>query len=424
MRRRVLLADGDAGLISIRSLRLRIDGYEVLEVRDGTAAREALDTFRPDVLLFDPSIDGGEALLPWLREQRTYDGVKVVVNSATALDGEHAYCRDLGADAFIAKPLEHERLLRTLNKVLRDEMHITFWGTRGSLARPGIDTLKFGGNTPCVSVELSKDRYFVFDAGTGIAEFGRALAQADRRYRFQLFLSHARWEHVQGLPFFQPLRRQGNDMVIHGPAPQGQGLRAALESHAGHVCRPVVVDDFASRPHFHELEEGEHRVDGLRVSALATNHPGRALGYRLQSETGQIVAYVAENEIAPGDRRARERMAAFVAGADVLIHNAGYFDHEYRLHRGRGSSPLSEVVQLATDAEVKHLYLFNHDPEHDDEALSGMEAMARGYLEDRGITLPCSMAKEGVTVKLEANEPSRSLQLVDRPRPALLEEAR
>src|SRR4029079_18078786 len=143
------------------------------------------------------------------------------------------------------------------------------------------------------------------------------------------------------------------------------------------------------------------------LGVMAMNHPGRAVGYRLQSEAGQTVVYIAENEIVPGDRRARDQLAAFVDGADVLIHNAGYFDHEYRHCRGRGSSPLSEVLQLAADASVKQLFLFNHDPEHDDEALSGMEARARGYPEDRRIKLPGAMAKEGVRVKLEAAEPAR-----------------
>ena len=421
MKRRILLADCDSGLISIRSLRLRIDGYEVMEARDGAAARSALEAFRPDVLLLDPAIPGGEALMPWIREHHLFDTMKIVLNTARDCDtDEVSFCRDLGADAYIAKPAEHDRLLRTLDKVLRDEMVVTFWGTRGGMARPGVDTLKFGGNTPCVSVELSKDRYFVFDAGSGIADFGRALVKQARHYRFNLFLSSPRWEHVHGLPYFEPLRREGNDMVIHGPAGESSSLRAALAAHAAHVCRPVRFDDYASRPHFHEMGEGEYRVDGLRVTTLMLQHPAEALGYRLEADSGQVFAYLADNEIIPGDQRAHERLRAFVAGADLLVHNASWFDHEYLKNRGRGGSPLSEVAQLAADAGVRSLHLFRHEPEHDDEALSAMEEFARGYLEERGLPSVCQVAREGTTLHLEAVESARSVRLIQRARPSAL----
>lgn len=424
MKKRILLADGDCGLLSIRSLRLRIEGYEVTEVDDCAAAMRAMDQFQPHVLLLDPAMNGGVALLKWVRGNRRHDEVKIVINSARSFDAEHSFCGDLGADAYLAKPLEHDQLIRVTRRLLRDEIAVTFWGTRGSMARPGIETLKFGGNTPCVSVELSKDRFFIFDAGTGIADLGRLLAQVLRRYRFNLFLTHARWEHVQGLPFFQPLRREGNDMVIHGPGQEGSTLREALEAHAGHVCRPVVVDEYASHLRFRELAEGEYRIDGLSLSAIALNHPGRALGYRLQGESGQVVAYLAENEIAPGDRKSRRRLVSFVAGADVLIHGASLFDHEYRLRSGRGASPLSEVVKLAAEARVKSLYLFHHDPEHNDEAVTCMQELARGYFADLGADVHCAAAAEGATVKLDAPERAGSVQLVDRPRPALLAQPR
>jgi phosphoribosyl 1,2-cyclic phosphodiesterase len=417
---RLLLADGDCGLLSIRSLRLRIDGFEVLETGDSALAARALEHFRPDALLLDPAIPGGEALLRAIRGDRRHDALKVIVNSAKDYEAEHSFCRDLGADAFLAKPVDHARLVRTLHRVLRDELTVTFWGTRGKLARPGIDTLKFGGNTPCVSVELSKDRFFVFDAGTGIADLGRSLAQVPRRYRFNLFLSHPRWEHVQGLPYFLPLRREGNDMVIHGPRQPRRGLREALQAQAEHVCNPVRIEEFASRPRFRELAEGEHRIDGLRVEAIALNHPGRALGYRLQGESGQAVVYIADNELDPQRPEQRRRLAKIVAGADVLIHDASYFDHEYRYHAGRGGSPLSEVLKLAVEARAKSLYLFHHDAEHDDEAVSSMEALARGHFKDLGLDLPCAAAIEGVAIRLAAPE-TAAQQLVERTRMPLLE---
>ncbi len=50
------------------------------------------------------------------------------------------------------------------------------WGCRGSVAAPGPDTVRYGGNTSCVEVRLDeRARSLVLDAGTGMRPLGVAL---------------------------------------------------------------------------------------------------------------------------------------------------------------------------------------------------------------------------------------------------------
>ena len=400
VRKKILLVDDDADLLALRRIRLLSDGYEVREVGDGALAMEAMAAFRPDLVILDllmPNVSG-DTLLRQIRETPAYEAVRVIVSSAKNFKSDQKLCLDLGADAFLTKPVDHGVLAVTIRKLLKEEVTIRFWGTRGSIARPGYDTLKFGGNTPCVTVELNRDRVFIFDAGTGIVDYGRTLS-IDQHFKFNLFISHPHWDHIQGLPFFQPLYRQGNEMVIHGTSHGKLSLREVISGQMNNLYFPVTIKEYASRVYFNELHEGDNEVDQLQVSAIGLNHPGATLGYLVTSETGKTVAYITDHEIFPnGDAHNRSRLIEFLKGTDVLIHDATYFDEEYPSHAGWGHSALTEVLKLADEARVKNLYLFHHDPSHDDDAVERKEALAKLYLEERSSDTKCSAAKEGTAL--------------------------
>jgi phosphoribosyl 1,2-cyclic phosphodiesterase/CheY-like chemotaxis protein len=404
-RKKILLIDDDRGLLSIRKLRLLVEGYDVKELNDSSLAMETMAAFNPDLVVLDlimPKMSG-EVVLERIRSDQRYQSVKIVVNSAKKFESDYRSCLESGADAYLSKPLEHDTLTGTIRKLLHEEVTVCFWGTRGSIARPGQDTLKYGGNTPCVSLEMSKDRSFVFDAGTGIVSLGRALAARNSggHHKFNLFISHPHWDHIQGLPFFEPLYRQGNEMVVHGTGHGKLSLREVISGQMNNLYFPVTIKEYASRVYFVELVEGDYEIEGLQVSTIGLNHPGLTLGYRVTSETGKTVAYITDNEIYPdGDQHNRDRLVAFVKNVDVLIHDTAYFDEEYPARAGWGHSALSEVLKLAADARAKSLYLFHHDPAHDDEAVERKEAIGRRYFEQRRLDIQCSAAREGAAVTI------------------------
>lgn len=402
-RRKILLVDDDSDLLSIRNLRLQADGYAVRTVNNSAMAMDAIASFQPDLIILDlimPAVSG-ETVLKQVRESECFRETKIIVNTAKSFECDQRVSLESGADAYLAKPADHDSLVSLIGRLLRDEVTITFWGTRGSISRPGKDTLRFGGNTPCVSVELSDNRLFVFDAGTGIVDLGRSLVAAKKRHKFNLFVSHPHWDHIQGLPFFQPLYVQGNEMVVHGTSHGKLSLREVISGQMNSLYFPITIKEYASRVYFRELEEGDYEIEKLALSTINLNHPGRTLGYRLRSGTGKSVAYITDNEIFPeGDQHNRRRLVAFLAGVDFLIHDATYFDEEYPSHARWGHSALSEVLSLANEAQVKRLYLFHHDPSHDDEAIARKEIFGRRFLEERGSDIQCWAAREGSSVRL------------------------
>lgn len=401
--RKILLVDDDSDLLSIRELRLQADGYVVKAVNNSATAMDAIASFQPDLIILDlimPALSG-ETLLKQVRQDECFRKIKIIVNTGKSFECDERRCLDSGADGYLAKPAEHDALIGLIRKLLRDEVTVTFWGTRGSIPRPGEDTLRFGGNTPCVSVELSNNRLFIFDAGTGIVGLGRTLMATKKHFKFNLFISHPHWDHIQGLPFFQPLFQQGNEMVIHGTSHGKQSLREVISGQMDSLYFPITIKEYASRVYFKELEEGDYEVEKLPLSTINLIHPGRTLGYRLGSGSGKSVAYITDNEIFPeGDRHNRRRLAAFLSGVDVLIHDATYFDEEYPAHAKWGHSALSEVLKLAEEARVKQLYLFHHDPAHDDEAVNRKEIFGQRFFEQRKSDIQCSAAREGVSVTL------------------------
>ncbi len=114
-------------------------------------------------------------------------------------------------------------------------LRVRFWGTRGSIPSPGQQTVRYGGNTPCLELRTPDDWLIVLDAGTGIRELGRSLmARANGSpVKGDIFLTHAHWDHIQGLPFFAPIFHPGNHFTIWGSK--------AMETSIGRVVRDQNV---------------------------------------------------------------------------------------------------------------------------------------------------------------------------------------
>jgi phosphoribosyl 1,2-cyclic phosphodiesterase/CheY-like chemotaxis protein len=290
-------------------------------------------------------------------------------------------------------------------------MRVRFWGTRGSIATPGPDTNRFGGNTSCVSLTTDAGAHVIFDCGTGARALGAALmAQPAKPIDATILLSHTHWDHIQGFPFFAPLFVPGNRITVCGPEGSARSLRDVLSGQMEFTYFPVELGQLPATIDFRELGEGTHELGGVRVIAQYLNHPAMTLGYRIEVD-GTSVVYLCDHEpysetlwhgdlspsqagsiVHEGDRR----HAHFMEGAGLVIHDAQYTPEEYPSKKTWGHSTYEYAVALAAAAGVRRLVLTHHDPTHDDTFVAALEARARAYAKKIGCAVEVRCAHEGL----------------------------
>jgi phosphoribosyl 1,2-cyclic phosphodiesterase len=255
-------------------------------------------------------------------------------------------------------------------------VNVTFWGTRGSLAAPGRETARYGGNTSCVSVQGNEGTLVILDAGTGIRDLGQSLPPT--LDQVHILLTHLHMDHIQGLPFFAPLRRPGVEIHIWGPASTTLSLHARLQKYLSPPLFPVSVRELAAEFHFHELPAHVIEIGEFMIHAQLIIHPNPTIGYRIQSaET--TVTYLPDHEPALAGRSFPHDKAwtsgyRLAEGADLLIHDTQYTEDEYRDRIGFGHSSINHAFQFAQLSSVKHFAPFHHDPTHNDDTLDRMFA--------------------------------------------------
>jgi phosphoribosyl 1,2-cyclic phosphodiesterase len=284
---------------------------------------------------------------------------------------------------------------------------VTFWGTRGSIPTPGARTARYGGNTPCVAVEGTGGELVILDAGTGIRALGLELVERQNgAVNAEILLSHAHWDHIQGLPHFKPLFAPGNRVRIWGSRQGTTSLETILRQQMDPAVFPVPLDALSATLTVQHVEPDVFAVGAFQVRAMRLRHPGTTLGYRLTPLAGgPSVAYVTDNELGTGgnyDTPAswRADFVAFLRDVEVLIHDAMYTPGELAQHRGWGHSTFEEAVSLAADARAGRLVLFHHEPEHGDKEIDALLAEARRQAHAHGGPAEVLAAHEGMKLTL------------------------
>ncbi len=252
-------------------------------------------------------------------------------------------------------------------------MEVTLWGTRGSLATPGPETARYGGNTSCVGVRGRKGTVLVLDAGTGI-----------RVRRVDILLTHLHMDHIQGLGFFAPLYRSDVEVGIWGPASSKLSLRERLMRYLSPPLFPVSLRELPCAMTLREVPCEDVDIGEFRVSSTLVCHPGPTVGYRIVDGEDKVLTYLPDHEPALGSAEFPALPREWTSGgflaaeADLLIHDSQYSAQEYAGHIGWGHSSLRQTLDFAKLSEVKHLVPFHHDPSHTDADLDRMmdEAIA------------------------------------------------
>lgn len=252
---------------------------------------------------------------------------------------------------------------------------VTFYGVRGSTPCPCTSTRRYGGNTACVVLERPGADPIVFDLGTGLREFGEVWP-ADRPFKGTALVTHLHWDHVQGLPFFGPILREGSRIDVHGPVEDGVSLGAAFAQFMRPPFFPITVEDLAGDVRFHDAAPGEFDIDDAHVTVAEVPHIGTTLGYRVDVD-GVSVAYISDHQQPAADsREVANSVVALCRDVDLLIHDAQYDAHSFAAKATWGHCTVDYAVAVAAASGAKRLALFHHDPAHDDATLDELRADA------------------------------------------------
>jgi phosphoribosyl 1,2-cyclic phosphodiesterase len=277
-------------------------------------------------------------------------------------------------------------------------MRVCLWGTRGSIASAGPETVEYGGNTACVEVESDAGTVLILDAGTGVRRVGDTYKEPRR---LDILLTHLHMDHIQGLGFFGPLFQRDFEIHVWGPPSATLDLRTRLTRYLSPPLFPVRLRDVAARLELHDVPMGEFDIGGLTVNSQLVIHPGPTVGYRI-SDGAMTMAYMPDHEPALSTNGAEPKTEwtsgyDLAADADLLIHDAQYTADEYDQRVGWGHSRTEDAVDLANLAHAKRLVTFHHDPSHDDAELDAMLAHARSLATDGLEVLP---GREGSTFRI------------------------
>lgn len=397
-----LIVDDDPVILQLMQVVLEEAGHSVICYESSLKALREIALQRPDCVISDvimPEMDGFE-LCREIRSRPELAAIKIIMCSSKSYEFDRRRAKELGADGYIVKPILRDTLPGLIAEILSEKVTVSYWGVHGTLPVPGTGAVRYGGNTPCVSIEVSGEPLYVFDCGSGIKQLSDHLAATEvQRLSARVFISHTHWDHINTIPFFGPLYVRGNQIEVFGPYQGDLTIERAIAAQMESVYFPVTIREFGARLVYRDLREETLDFGSVRIDTMLLKHPGYCLGYRLTCH-GRSVCYITDNELyLPGDPRYDlpyvERLANFVCGADLLITDTTYRDHEYPSKVDWGHSCVSQVADLAARAQVKRLHLFHHDPDQGDDDIDLKLKETREALAHLNSNVVCEAPSEG-----------------------------
>lgn len=251
------------------------------------------------------------------------------------------------------------------------DFSVRFWGVRGSIACPGRETLRYGGNTACVEVRCGS-HVLVFDGGTGLRPLGEALVREVGALDTDLFLTHTHFDHICGIPFFSPAFDPSSRIVTWaGHLLPDDDICRVLKSMMASPLFPVPLEIFRARVEFRDFNAGEQLSPraGITIRTAALDHPDGATGYRVDY-AGRSFCYVTDTSHVPDHPNGE--ILDLIRDADFVVYDAMFTEEEFRERPTWGHSTWNEGVRLCDAAGARTLVLFHHDPGRNDDALDAI----------------------------------------------------
>lgn len=310
-------------------------------------------------------------------------------------------------------------------------MQITFWGVRGSYPVPGAATVRYGGQTSCVEIRSASGGCLVIDAGTGMRALGQKLSREGGVPRqFHVLLSHVHWDHIQGLPFFEPAYIPGNRIAVYALLTAADELDQVIGGITRHEFFPMPLERVPAQFQFIEVKPTvAMSIEDFHVLPIALNHPFGAVGYRVDAD-GTSVAYVsdtapftevlhkqhflsglepltAEDTAALGSMR--QNLVTALRGVDTVIYDTHFLPEEYKRFPHYGHSTPDQALEICVEAGARRLVLYHHAPSHSDEQMDEIAASYKRLGDELGIEVLTSFEGMSVPVGVSLRAPSPQL---------------
>lgn len=307
-----------------------------------------------------------------------------------------------GVRGSLPSPLSEEQLLSKISAIVQ---RITPNDIKDSDSRerfihslPSYIAETTGGNTACVELTGKDGTEYILDAGSGMRLLGKHLAKNGNGI-YHIFLSHLHWDHIQGLPFFDPIYNPNTEIHFYFP---GDNLKDHLSEQMRAPFFPAPLSSCTQKMYFHDISDSTSFSCGdIEICWRRMNHPGGSYSYSF-TENGHKFIYATDTELRKEDLAKDAPDIPFFKNAEVLVMDAQYTVDEAFVKENWGHSSFNNTVDFSVARNVKNLYLFHHDPTYTDKKLDGILSSARWYVENIGKKreLNVYLAKEGLTINL------------------------
>lgn len=301
-------------------------------------------------------------------------------------------------------------------------MKINFHGVRGSFPVPGNSTMKYGGNTTCVSISTMDENNKIFriiiDCGTGAVNLGKEIVnnffQNKENMNITMLFTHLHPDHTQAFPFFAPNYFNNCSIKLLGMKTLKKNVGVVLEQSMLPPTFPIEYKDLKSKRVHYELKDGQSfclKSDGdfgneansiFKINvmqAYAPSHPQQgAMYYKItELKTNKSVVCVWDIESKLGGDKA---VINFARGCDMMIHDTQYTNDEYNsdsmIVQGFGHSTYDMAIDNAEQSGIKNLVCIHYNPTHTDSKLDAIYEYLTTHLHD----LNFIMSKESLSLEL------------------------
>ena len=436
----MLVVDDDPMVGELSRDLLTDGGYKVMLLQDSMEAIATIKAHMPRLVVTDIMMPGvsGMDICKAVKADASLRHIKIIVVSGKSYQVEKQRAFQFGADFFLQKPYNVDTFFQTVKSILdgtpaspsqvpsapapeiiredlspkasdleAGQLRLTVWGARGLAPQLPTSPSRYGRQTSCVSVE-TKDHIFIFDAGTGIVELGKEISEKKRYYKdIWICLTHYHLDHIIGLGSFMPIYDPNFSIHLVGANDPERSLKEVAQATFYSSYSLTKNPPKAKIDVYEILEDNYELLPGVKLSSIYANHPTNTMVYLLET-LGKKIAYAPDSEIW-GDATAfqdyDEKLGGFVRGADILLHDAAYTDHDYETHKLQGHSGLSITVDFAAEkAQARDLILFHARPEYTDEELDAMLAAAKERIQSKGYALNCPLPAEKQAFLLQGQQ--------------------